>query len=97
MPVLPRGNSPPCDKQDPKQDPKQDTPQDAPPPPNTSPGDHTPPITHHRSDRPPRGSPFQPDPRNPTALAMTAIITRARNDGPSYIFFAALLGATFLV
>ena len=97
MPVLPRGNSPACDKQDPKQDPKQDTPQDAPPP-----TEHLPRRPHstdhpHRSDRPPRGSPFQPDPRNPTALAMTAIITRARNDGPSYIFFAALLGATFLV
>jgi len=28
---------------------------------------------------------------------MTALILHARHDGPSYIFFAALLGATFLV
>jgi hypothetical protein len=86
MPVLPRGNSPACEKQDTPQPPTEHLPRR---PLST---DHPPQIGSS-----PRGSPFQPDPRNPTALAMTAIITRARNDGPSYIFFAALLGATFLV
>lgn len=57
MPVLPRGNSPACDKQDPKQD----APQDNPPPPNTSPGDHTPPITPTDRIVPPGA-----DPSNPT-------------------------------
>jgi len=86
MPVLPRGNSQACNKQAPKQPPTE----------HLTPATRTPTITPPRSVGP-RGRLFQPDPRNPTALAMTALISRARHDGPSYIFFAALLGATFLV